>query len=62
MGRAPSGIGRSLAVSPLGEVVDRLGEEPDLLVVDVDPDEVTRVRERLPVLQHARPLHPPVHH
>jgi predicted amidohydrolase len=62
VGRAPGGIGRSLVVSPLGEVVDRLGEEPGLLVVDVDADEVSRVRERLPVLQHARPLPPPLHH
>lgn len=53
---AAGGIGRSLAVTPLGEVRDGLGPGPDVLVADVDLAEVTRVRERLPVLSHARPL------
>lgn len=50
-----SGIGRSLLVSPLGEVLDGLGPDPALLIADVDLDEVRRVRERLPVLAHSRP-------
>lgn len=54
--RAPGGIGRSTAVDPLGAVVDRLGAQPGVLVVDVDADRVREVRERLPVLRHARPL------
>ncbi|MFC3688626.1 nitrilase-related carbon-nitrogen hydrolase [Aquipuribacter hungaricus] len=53
---AAGGIGRSLAVSPLGEVRDRLGAAPGVLVVDVTTEEVAAARERLPVLQHARPL------
>lgn len=57
---AANGIGRSLAVSPLGAVYDRLGEEPGLLVVDVDVSEVGRVRERIPVLRHARPVSSPL--
>ena len=55
---APGGIGRSLAVSPLGQVRGSLDAGPGLLVVDIDTDEVHQVRERLPVLRHARPLPP----
>lgn len=62
---AAGGIGCSLVTSPLGEVRGRLGAEPGLLLVDLDPDEVVAVRERLPVLRHAqeaearlRPAHP----
>lgn len=51
-----NGIGRSLIVSPLGEVQARLGDSPGLLVADIDVDEVLQVRERIPVLQHSRPL------
>src|SRR6187401_2324471 len=35
VGAAPTGIGHSLAVSPLGEVISSLGPAPGLLVVDV---------------------------
>ena len=45
-------------MSPLGEVRGSLGAAPGVLVVDVDTDEVRQVRERLPVLRHARPLPP----
>ncbi len=51
---AAGGIGRSLVASPLGEVRAQLGAEPGLLIVDVDPEEVAAVRERLPVLRHAQ--------
>ncbi|WP_380166814.1 carbon-nitrogen hydrolase family protein [Jannaschia sp. R86511] len=51
---AAGGIGRSTVVSPLGEVRERLGAAPGLLLADLDPEEVTAVRERLPVLRHAR--------
>lgn len=57
--RAAARIGHSLVVSPLGDVRHRLGAAPGVLVVDLDMTEVDRVRERLPVLRHARPL-PPV--
>ncbi len=55
---AAGGIGRSTVASPLGEVRAQLGAEPGMLVVDVDPGEVTTVRERLPVLRHARETRP----
>lgn len=52
--RAPQGVGHSMVASPLGELRDGLGPEPGLLVADVDPAEVAAVRDRLPVLRHAR--------
>jgi predicted amidohydrolase len=53
-GKAPTGIGGSVAVSPLGAVVQQLDREPGLLVVDLDLAEVDRVREQLPVLANRR--------
>ena len=53
-GRAPRGIGGSLVASPFGAVVDQLGAEPGLLVVDADLDEVTRARQEIPVLANRR--------
>ena len=55
-GRMPTGIGHSLVVDPTGEVLLELGEGDELAVVDLDLDLVARVRERLPVLRHARRL------
>ena len=40
-GSAPTGIGGSVAVSPLGEVIAQLDEKPGLLVVDVDPQQAS---------------------
>lgn len=53
-GTAPTGIGHSLVVSPGGGVLDALGAEPGLLVVDVDPAEVDAVRRTIPVLANRR--------
>lgn len=53
-GRTPTGIGHSLAVGPTGTVLIELGSEPELAVIDLDLDSVPAVRERLPVLRHAR--------
>jgi len=53
-GKAPTGIGGSVAVSPLGTVIEQLEREPGLLVVDIDPAEADRVREELPVLANRR--------
>ena len=44
-GRAPTGIGASAVVGPLRELVDQLGAEPGLLVVDIDPGEVDAARK-----------------
>ena len=51
---APTGIGRSLVVSPFGDVLHRLGGEPELLVVDLDLDTVEDARRTLPVLENRR--------
>jgi predicted amidohydrolase len=53
-GRAPGGVGHSMAVSPLGAVRGRLGAEPGLLTTDVDLAEVRAVREAIPVLANRR--------
>ncbi len=51
---APTGIGRSAVVSPLGEVLHRLGDEEELFVVDIDPSAVESARGTLPVLANRR--------
>lgn len=51
---APTGIGRSLVVSPTGVVVAAAGAAPELLVVDLDLDAVEQARSSLPVLINAR--------
>lgn len=53
-GAAPLGIGHSQVVGPTGEVIDSLGAEQGLLVVDIDPGEVDEVRKKIPVLANAR--------
>ncbi|MEO3749746.1 carbon-nitrogen hydrolase family protein [Streptomyces sp. B6B3] len=52
---APTGIGHSMVVSPLGEVRARLGTGPGLLVAEVDAAETKRARELVPVLANRRP-------
>ncbi|ORV81960.1 hydrolase [Mycobacterium interjectum] len=49
---APTGVGGSLVVSPLGEVVASAGENPQLVVADIDVDEVAKARETIAVLQN----------
>lgn len=49
-GKAPTGIGYSTVATPLGEVHAQLGDAPDVLVVDIDPDAVNSVRQSIPVL------------
>jgi predicted amidohydrolase len=51
----PDRIGRSLVVDPMGVILAEGGEEPGLLVADLDPDRVRRVREKNPALSHRRP-------
>ncbi|RMI42255.1 carbon-nitrogen hydrolase family protein [Streptomyces triticirhizae] len=48
--RAPTGVGHSMVVSPLGEVTARLAGEPGLLLSDVDPAAVDEARRTVPVL------------
>ncbi|MFE0098752.1 carbon-nitrogen hydrolase family protein [Streptomyces sp. NPDC059009] len=53
-GAAPTGVGGSLAVSPLGEIRAELGDGPDFTTIDLDLGEVTRARETVPVLANRR--------
>lgn len=54
--RVPTGIGHSLVVGPTGTVLTELGDGSELTVVELDLESVGAVRERLPVLRHARHL------
>lgn len=51
--------GHSLAVSPWGEVLCDLGDEPGLAIVDVEPAPVAAARRRIPSLAHDRAFEPP---
>src|ERR1700758_3213328 len=49
---APTGVGGSLVVSPLGEVVASAGDRPQLVVADIDIGRVTEARENIAVLRN----------
>ncbi|MDX8053219.1 carbon-nitrogen hydrolase family protein [Lentzea sp. BCCO 10_0798] len=53
-GAAPTGIGRSAVVDPLGTVRERLDGAPGTIVSDVDVHLVDEVRAKLPVLANRR--------
>lgn len=48
--------GRSMIVSPWGDVVAAAGDEPTILFADIDPAEVARVRRSIPSLAADRDL------
>jgi predicted amidohydrolase len=52
--RAPTGIGRSMLVDPMGTVRLDLGPFPGVGCGDVDITLTERVRDRLPCLEHRR--------
>ncbi|MDF2495188.1 carbon-nitrogen hydrolase family protein [Sphingomonas sp.] len=51
--------GYSLAIDPWGAVLSDMGERPGLAVVAIDPQQVSDVRQRIPVTEHRREI-PPV--
>lgn len=52
---APTGVGHSLLVGPDGSVREEIAEQGSgLLVVEVDDDEVSRIRKAVPVLANGR--------
>ena len=51
---APTGIGRSMLVDPLGTVRADLGSRPGIASADVDPDLTRQVRIELPSLANRR--------
>ncbi|MGA7327140.1 MAG: nitrilase-related carbon-nitrogen hydrolase, partial [Rhodomicrobium sp.] len=46
--------GHSLVISPWGEILAEAETEPGIILADVDPSEVDRVRARIPALDHTR--------
>ena len=49
---APTGVGGSLVASPLGEVIESVGPDPQLVVCDIDVDTIPAIRDTLPVLRN----------
>ncbi|MEB4208575.1 carbon-nitrogen hydrolase family protein [Mycobacterium sp. 94-17] len=49
---APTGVGGSLIVSPLGEIVASAGPDPQLVVADIDVDRVAEARRSIAVLHN----------
>jgi predicted amidohydrolase len=49
---APTGVGGSLVASPLGEVIESAGPDPQLVVCDIDVDTIPAIRDTLPVLRN----------
>ena len=52
--RAPTGVGRSMLIDPLGVVRADLGPSPEVAVVNADMSLVETVRETLPSLANRR--------
>lgn len=50
----PTGVGHSLVVSPMGEVLADVGAAPELLVHTIEVDQVAEARKVLPVLANRR--------
>ena len=50
--------GHSMIIDPWGRIVAECREGDGIAVADIDPDEVTRVRQQLPSLEHRRKLTP----
>ena len=53
--RAPTGIGRSMVVDPMGVTRLDLGPHPGVAVAEIDTALTARVRAEVPCLQHRRP-------
>ncbi len=52
--RRPTGVGHSMVVGPLGEILLELDAEPRLVLTDVSLDDVRTARATLPVLANSR--------
>lgn len=46
--------GHSLIVDPWGEILAEAGDEPDVILAEVDPVHLARIRQQMPVLTHDR--------
>ena len=47
-------FGHSIAVNPWGEVIEELDFDEDLRIVEIDLDEINRIREEIPILKNRR--------
>ena len=47
-------FGHSIAVNPWGEVIEELDYEEGLKIVEIDLDEIKRIREEIPILKNRR--------
>ena len=52
--------GHSMVVDPWGEVLTEMDGAPGLAFVDLEFDRIAEVRRRIPVLEHRRPIAPPI--
>jgi predicted amidohydrolase len=52
--RAPTGVGRSMLIDPMGAVRLDLGYRPGVAVGEVDTELTAEVRTALPCLEHRR--------
>jgi deaminated glutathione amidase len=51
-GDGPFGIGHSMVVAPDGTVLARLGDAPEQLIADIEPDTAVQLRRTIPVLDN----------
>ncbi len=51
--------GHSLIVDPWGDILAEAGEEPGIIVADIDPARIDAMRQRIPALANERSFDPP---
>jgi predicted amidohydrolase len=64
-GAHPNGrntYGHSLIINPWGEILAEAGTEPGVIFADLNLEDISAVRARLPSLQHDRDYAPPKNH
>jgi predicted amidohydrolase len=49
-------FGHSLIVDPWGKILAEAGDEPGIIIADIDPAKVAEARTRVPALTHDRPF------
>ena len=59
-GVGSASYGHSLIVDPWGKVLAEAGEGPEVILADIDPAAVAEARRKIPALDHARPIAPPI--
>jgi predicted amidohydrolase len=49
-------FGHSLIVDPWGAIIAEAGDDPGVIIAEIDPAKVTEARQRVPALTHDRPF------